>query len=121
MKDWPNGYVDYAISGVACSVLLCLWGVLCISDVNHPPGVRWVRLATFLFVVGLGLLEIRYPWKGVMAFLCLWPFMHPIREVLTEHVTVHFSALPMFWSGPAASSLAIALAIKNRRHFNNQN
>src|SRR5437764_462470 len=67
--------------------LLAVWSVACITDFNHPPGTRYVRVLAILLVALIGRIELRRPWWGVSLFLLLWPQSLAIREFLALYVS----------------------------------
>ncbi|HEY3321505.1 MAG TPA: O-antigen ligase family protein [Planctomycetota bacterium] len=91
----------------SCAALLLMWLLACAGGLNHPPGVRWVRLTAACVVLAIGVLEYRRPWWGFCAFLMLWPQCVLIREQLCGFSEL-WRALPDFQCGPLAAALTLA-------------
>ncbi|MGD0088572.1 MAG: hypothetical protein ABSE73_01505, partial [Planctomycetota bacterium] len=75
------------------------WLLPCITDVNHPPGTRLVRIAAAVAALGVLWLEAARPWCGFYLFLVLWPHALIIRELLCRQSELWLQ-MPIFWSGP---------------------
>ena len=89
-----------------CIFLLLSWLTSCVTDLNHPPGVRYIRLLAFTVTFGLGLLEYKKPWWGMIVFLMLWP-QESVARVLLEHISPLFTGWPQIAGGPAACALTV--------------
>jgi O-antigen ligase len=95
--------------------MLLFWLTVCVTDVNHPPGIRTVRLLAAAALLGLGLLEYVKPFWGLGLFLLLWPHLEAVRELLTENVSPLFAGLPILWGGATAAVLALAFFAREKR------
>ncbi len=86
---------------------LCAWLCACVTDLNHPPGVRYVRIGAAIFLFAVGFLEYRRPWWGFVLFLIIWPQEFIIKHLLASYVSSFFEALPSYSGGPMASVLCL--------------
>src|SRR4051794_13254852 len=85
--------------GVAASLLFVAKLTPCITDVNHPPGTRWVRVIIAALVIGIAALEFLRPWRGILAAVIAWPHMLIVRETFFLKVSPLYAALPPLWGG----------------------
>ncbi|HYF52309.1 MAG TPA: O-antigen ligase family protein [Planctomycetota bacterium] len=87
----------------------------CVTDVNHPPGVRTVRLCAAAAVLLLATLEYWRPWLGVKLSALIWTQMLVVRELLVDRVSAHWGYLPELWGGTLAAALAAAIWLRSER------
>ncbi|MFH0939343.1 MAG: O-antigen ligase family protein [Planctomycetota bacterium] len=99
--------------GALAAVCLAPWLIACVTDVNHPPGTRTVRISAAVVVIGLGLLEYYRAWWGFYVFLALWPHALVVQELLIKCVSPLFEAFPKWWAGPAAAILAMSYLFRS--------
>ena len=113
---WKSGMkLEQRAAGILSALILLFWLAICITDVNHPPGVRYVRLAAAALVLLAGGLELWRRWWGIGLFLLIWPHCWMLRPVLSDHLSPLFAALPEFWGGPMAAALAVGVWLHGER------
>jgi O-antigen ligase len=105
--------IERRLIGGFGSLLLFTWLLICITDVNHPPGVRWIRMLIGVLVLSIGALEYFRPRRGFYLLLLLWPNMLVVRELLATHVSPLLAAIPNFWGGPASAALLCAVWLRS--------
>jgi hypothetical protein len=101
--------------GLFASGSLGIVALICITDLNHPPGVRYVRLLAFAVILAVGVLEYLKPWRGVALALLLWPQWLMLREVFMQ-LSPLFHAWPTFQGGVLSSALAVAIWLRTERN-----
>lgn len=97
--------------GLFSGLCLLVTAVLCITDLNHPPGVRYIRLFALLGVCAVGLLEFKKPWYGFAVSMVLWPLWLVIGNLLSR-LSPNFHHLPWLQGGPLACCLCIAVWLR---------
>jgi O-antigen ligase len=102
------------VVGVALCLILAARLVPCVSDVNHPPGMRTVRVVAALLVLALGAIEFYRPWRGFFVFVILWPHMLALREIVSKAWPL-FHGAPMLWGGAACAALGTAVWLRSER------
>jgi hypothetical protein len=113
MMKWER-----SILGFLLALSLLFWLAICITDVNHPPGMRAVRLCVAGGVLLIGLLEFFRPWNGFYIFLLLWPQWDVIKLKLGQLVS------PFWYNAPPiasmfAATLGVAIFLRLRRQRQN--
>lgn len=103
-----------ALLFLAVSTILVSFAIACVTDLNHPPGTRAVRIAALVFVAAIGLLEFKRPWIGLAIFAALWPQRMVLKLALENHFSPLFAAWPDVFDWPCTAALAAAIAL---RHF----
>ena len=98
------------IAGLGC----LFYSIACVTDINHPPGLRLIRLGSLIVLTGLFLLEVYRPWSGLIAFILCFPQMCVVRELLAICLSPIFGNLPSFWAAPAAAALLLAILWRGR-------
>ena len=101
------------VLGLLALLLLSFWGLACITDYNHPPGTRCIRMLAILIVELAGMMEFRRPWWGFYFLLLFWPQSLAIREFCAQYISPLFEGLPDFWGGPLACALTLAVLARN--------
>jgi len=107
--------LEQRAAGILSALILLFWLTICITDVNHPPGARYVRLAAAALVLLAGGLELWRRWWGIGLFLLIWPHCWMLQPWLSDHLSHLFAALPEFWGGPLAAALALGFWLHGER------
>jgi hypothetical protein len=109
LREMLRNSLERRVLGLLSLLLLSLWALACITDYNHPPGVRYVRVLAILLVTLVGMLEFRRPWWGFYVLLLFWPQSLAIREFCVQFISPLFDGLPDFWGGPLACALTLGV------------
>ena len=110
--------LEKRLLGWASAFLLLAWSTACLVDINHPPGVRYVRLTALAVVLAIGWLEYAKPWYGFYALLLIWPQELVVKDWLIRHAGELWSSLPSIVGGPLAAVLATAFWLRSRATAN---
>jgi len=103
------------VSGSICSFFLLIFAITCFTDLNHPPGVRYIRLGTLGFILFVSVIEFAFAWRGIGLFCLLWPLQLPIKYFLSSKVSGLFGAIPDLFDWPLAAGFTIAIALRQLR------
>lgn len=105
--------LDTTTTVAACgAAIVVLAGCsLCITDLNHPPGVRSVRAIAFAVIVFLGFLEFLRPWWGFIASTFVWSHWLVFRE-LGKKFNPLFAYFPDFQGGLLFSMLGCCVCLR---------
>ncbi|MCY3022080.1 MAG: hypothetical protein NTW87_23960 [Planctomycetota bacterium] len=106
--------LERRVLALLTAVFLASWLLPCVTDVNHPPGTRLVRVAAAGAALGMLWLEAARPWWGFYSFLLLWPHMLVIRELLSRQSEL-WQHVPLFGGGPLAAALALGYWLRLER------
>jgi O-antigen ligase len=106
--------MSFCVFLFACSTVLFCWTVACVTDMNHPPGARLIRLVLVLFVLILGGIEYMFPWRGLSVFAFVWPLANPVREIASVNISSAFNSISDLWTGPTAAVFSIAILLRTQ-------
>lgn len=100
--------------GVAIS-LLAVFTAICFTDLNHPPGARWVRIGSVMAVMVLAVAEYKIAFSGVALFAGLFSQFLTMKFLYVPRLTAHWDAVPDITSWACAAGLAAAIAVRQLR------
>jgi hypothetical protein len=89
--------------------------IICITDLNHPPGLRMLRVCVCVPAILIAVAEWRIPWSGVAVYCAIWPFYSLIKYSLYEYGSTLFEHMPNIVHWPCAGALTLAIVIRQFR------
>jgi O-antigen ligase len=110
--------IERRVIGVLLALLSLAQLIPFFTDVNHPPGMRWIRMISALAVAGLGVCEWRKPCSGLALYLLLWPHFLVFKELLSK-AHPYYSQMPFLAGAPAAAALGAGIWL--RAEWNSSN
>lgn len=96
-------------------ILLIGFALTCVTDLNHPPGIRAVRIASLGFIVLLSLIEYKCAWSGVTIFAIVWPQKLPMKVWMSQNISPLLDMMPDITAWPIAIGLTAAIAVRHLR------
>jgi len=111
---FKSDLLDLRATGFLAAICLTWFYISASIDVNHPPGVRWVRWGAHLFLFILGLIEFIKPQWGLILAMFIWPHWLIGKDLLTRLYPL-ISYVPDYHGGAMAAVLAIAFWIRFER------
>lgn len=89
--------------GIPVSLCVLAWLVSSLTDLNHPPGMRYAKLFCMCVAAMFGVIEFRKPGCGYLALFFLLPHTAHLNSLIVELLPLHGSLSDTWFGAPMAT------------------